>query len=156
MVQVWSLLRFSGLSFSPSEAQLHFFSHRLSSTWCWEIGDYIVHSNHGIGKYIGIKTLTKNGLRKDYLVLEYKECDKLYLPVEKIEFISKYSTKDGVKPKLNKLGTLEWVKTKQKVKLKVEQIAGELINLYAKREASQGFKFSADTEEQYKFENEFE
>ena len=119
------------------------------------IGDYVVHSVHGIGRYCGIKTLTKNGLKKDYLQIEYRDKDKLYIPVEKIEFINKYSNGDGVAPKLNKLGSTEWEKTKLRVKKKIENIAGDLLKLYAERERTQGFAFSKDTEEQAIFESQF-
>ena len=76
------------------------------------IGDYVVHVVHGIGIYKGIKTLVKNGLKKDYLTIEYKGEDKLYIPVEKLEFINKYSSNEGIQPKINKLGGTEWTKTK--------------------------------------------
>ena len=120
-----------------------------------KIGDYVVHNIHGIGKYLGIKTLEKNKLKKDYLIIEYRDKDKLYIPVEKIELISKYSANDDIKPKLNKLGSTEWIKTKKKVRDKLENIAGELLKLYAKREASEGFSFKKDDELQYQFEKEF-
>lgn len=119
------------------------------------IGDYIVHSVHGIGRYCGIKTLIKNGLKKDYLMLEYKGEDKLYIPVEKLELISKYSSSDGIAPKLNKLGGVEWHKTKLKARAKIEDIAGKLLTLYAERENSLGFAFKRDEEEQIQFEKEF-
>ena len=119
------------------------------------IGDYVVHSVHGIGRYCGIKTLTKNGLKKDYLQIEYRGNDKLYIPVEKIEFINKYSNGDGGIPKLNKLGSTEWEKTKLRVKKKIEIIAGDLLKLYAEREKTKGFAFSKDTEEQAIFEAQF-
>ena len=120
-----------------------------------EIGDYIVHNVHGIGRYCGIKTLVKNGLKKDYLMLEYKAGDKLYIPVEKLELISKYSASDGVAPKLNKLGGVEWQKTKLRVKNKIESIAADLLELYALRESTVGFAFKEDEEEQIQFEKEF-
>ena len=120
-----------------------------------EIGDYIVHNTHGIGRYLGIKTLVKNGLKKDYLVIEYKGSDKLYIPVEKIELISKYSSNDGVVPKINKLGGTEWTKTKLRIKKKLESIATDLLELYAKREASTGFAFNKDDENQIEFEKQF-
>ncbi len=119
------------------------------------IGDYIVHSIHGIGRYIGLKTLTKNGLKKDYLTIEYKDEDKLYIPVEKMEYISKYSSNEGIVPKINKLGTTEWQKTKLRVRKKLEDIAGKLLELYAAREASIGFAFEKDNEVQVAFEKEF-
>ena len=120
-----------------------------------QVGDYVVHNVHGIGKYLGIKTLIKNNLKKDYLIIEYKDNDRLYIPVEKIELISKYSANDSIEPKLNKLGGTEWIKTKQKLKKKLENIAGELLELYAKREASDGFSFKKDDKYQIEFENEF-
>ena len=120
-----------------------------------EIGDYIVHNVHGIGIYRGIKTLLKNGLKKDYLQLEYKNGDRLYIPVEKLELISKYASGDGVVPKLNKLGGTEWEKTKLRVRNKIENIAGELLKLYAERENVKGFAFLKDDETQIAFEKEF-
>lgn len=119
-------------------------------------GDYIVHYAHGIGRYLGLTTLNKNGLKKDYLQIEYKDGDKLYIPVEKIELITKYSSGDGIVPKLNKLNGTEWQKTKLRVKKKVESIAGDLIKLYAERENTQGFAFVKDDKNQLEFENEFE
>ena len=120
-----------------------------------EVGDYIVHSLHGIGRYIGIKTLTKNGFEKDYIQLEYKNNDKLYIPVEKLELITKYNSSDGLEPKLNKLGGVEWTKTKLRVKNKIESIAGDLLKLYAEREQIQGFAFNKDDENQIEFEKQF-
>ena len=120
-----------------------------------QVGDYIVHNVHGIGIYCGIKTLFKNGLKKDYLQLEYRDGDKLYIPVEKLELISKYSAKDGIEPKLNKLGGIEWEKTKLRVRKKIEDIAGDLLKLYAERENSIGFSFLKDDETQLNFESEF-
>lgn len=119
-------------------------------------GDYIVHQIHGIGRYNGMKTLTKNGLEKDYLMLEYKNNDKVYIPVEKIEMISKYSASDGVPPHLNKLGGTDWEKTKLRVRKKIENIAGDLLKLYAERESTEGIIFDMDSEEQLAFEKEFE
>ncbi len=121
-----------------------------------EPGDYVVHHTYGIGIYRGIKTLNKNGLKKDYLMIEYKGKEYLYIPVENIELISKYASKEGVAPKINKLNSAEWEKTKLRVKKKVESIALELLELYAKREASQGFAYIKDDDNQLAFENEFE
>ena len=119
------------------------------------IGDYVVHFAHGVGIYKGIKTLTKNGLKKDYLSVEYKDGDKLYIPVEKIEYLSKYSSNDSIPPKINKLGGTEWQKTKLHIKKKIESIAGDLLKLYSKRETSIGFKFPKDSDEQLEFERQF-
>ncbi len=120
-----------------------------------EIGDYIVHNVHGIGRYCGIKTLTKNNLKKDYLQLEYKGGDRLYIPVEKLELITKYSASDGAIPKLNKLGGTEWQKTKLRVRAKIENIAGDLLKLYAERESTKGFAFLKDDDVQTEFEKNF-
>ena len=120
-----------------------------------EIGDFIVHVNHGIGRYAGITTLNKNGLLKDYIMLVYRDDDKLYIPVEKIDFITKYSSSNGHEPTLSKLGGKDWEKIKNKVNKRIEDMAYELLDLYAKREASVGFSFSPDNELQYDFEKEF-
>lgn len=119
------------------------------------IGDYIVHQINGIGKYCGIKTLEKMGIKKDYLLLEYAGGDKLYVPVEKIDIINKYSNADSIVPKLSKLGSNEFSKIKLKVKAKVQIMAHDLLSLYAKREVSKGFKFLKDDENQILFEQEF-
>ncbi len=120
-----------------------------------EIGDYVVHITHGIGIYKGIKTLSKNGLKKDYITVEYKDEDKLYIPVEKLEFLNKYSSNEGVVPKINKLGGTEWTKTKIRIKNKIESIAGDLLKLYSERETQIGYAFPKDTVEQIEFEKEF-
>ena len=120
-----------------------------------EIGDYVVHNINGIGIYNGIKTLSQNGLLKDYIEILYQGKDKLYIPVEKINLINKYSGKEGAVPKINKLGSSEWTKTKIRVKSKVKNIASDLIKLYAEREMQKGFAFSKDNELQEMFEREF-
>ena len=120
-----------------------------------EIGDYIVHSLHGLGVYNGIKTLKQGDFLKDYLEILYQGKDKLYIPVEKIDLISKYTGKEGEAPKINKLGGTEWQKTKLRVKNKVKDIAEKLLKLYAIREMKQGFQFSKDNELQEMFESEF-
>jgi len=121
-----------------------------------EIGDYVVHGKHGIGRYLGIKTVPKNGIKKDYLMIEYKGNDKLYIPVEKLDYITKYSGKEGASPKLNKLGSHDWEKTKARARKHAEDMAEELLELYAIRESQKGFAFIEDTKEQYEFESEFE
>ena len=120
-----------------------------------KVGDYIVHVSHGIGVYQGIRTLNKNGLKKDYLTVEYLDGDKLYIPVEKLELINKYSSNEGVSPKINKLGGKEWAKTKLHIQKKIESIAGDLLKLYSEREMAKGFAFKKDTEEQIEFEKNF-
>ncbi|MFA5603866.1 MAG: transcription-repair coupling factor [Bacilli bacterium] len=119
------------------------------------IGDYIVHETHGIGQYCGMTKVSKNGFDKDYLLIQYRGKDKLYVPVEKIENIKKYSSNGNAVPKLNKLGSVEWAKTKLHVKQKIESIAASLLKLYAERESSKGFAFDEDSVEQLEFEKEF-
>jgi len=119
------------------------------------IGDFIVHNTHGIGKYLGIVTLTKKGLKKDYITLMYKGGDKLYIPVEKIDLISKYASNNS-NPKLSKLGGVEWKNIKNKTKTKVNNIAKELLKISAARKIIKGFSFDVDSEEQVIFENQFE
>ena len=119
------------------------------------VGDYVVHFSHGIGVYQGIRTLTKNGLKKDYITIEYKGGDKLYIPVEKLEFINKYSSNEGIQPKINELGGSEWTKTKLRIKKKIENIAGDLLKLYSEREMAIGYAFEKDTLEQIEFEKSF-
>ncbi|MDD2518508.1 MAG: transcription-repair coupling factor [Bacilli bacterium] len=119
------------------------------------VGDYIVHEIHGIGQYCGMTKVKKNGFDKDYLLIQYRGKDKLYVPVEKIENIKKYSSSGNGVPKLNKLGSIEWAKTKLRVKQKIENIAASLLKLYAERESSKGFAFDEDGIEQLEFEKEF-
>ena len=132
------------------------YSSKIKSISSLEIGDYVVHITNGIGIYNGIKTLTQNNLKKDYLEILYAGNDKLYIPVEKIELIGKFTGKEGMSPKINKLGSSEWEKTKLRVRNKVSNIAKQLLELYAKREMQKGFAFSKDNELQTMFENEFE
>lgn len=121
-----------------------------------KIGDYVVHSSYGIAKYLGIVTLTVKGLKKDYLHLLYKDNDKLYVPVENIEYITKYSSNEGAIPKLSKLGGTDWAKQKARIKSKVKDIAKELLETSAKRKLLPGFAFMPDDENQALFESKFE
>lgn len=118
-------------------------------------GDYVVHINHGIGKYIGIETLEINGVHKDFLHIRYAGTDKLYIPVDQIDTVQKYVGSEGKEPKLYKLGGTDWKKTKAKVQASVDDIADELIKLYAEREISKGFAFSKDDDMQRDFETSF-
>lgn len=120
-----------------------------------KIGDYVVHVQHGIGQYIGIQTLETNGTHKDFLMIAYRGDDKLYVPIDKIQLVQKFVGSEGAKPKIHKLGTSDWEKTKAKVKKSVKDIADKLIKIYAKREHLPGYAFSKDTLEQHAFENAF-
>ena len=118
-------------------------------------GDYIVHVHHGIGKYIGIETLEINGNFKDYLQIRYRADDKLFVPIDQIDLIQKYVGSEDKEPKLHKLGGVEWKKTKTKVAKAVQDIADDLIKLYAEREAAKGFAFSPDDAQMREFEESF-
>ena len=119
------------------------------------VGDYVVHNIHGIGIYNGIKTLTLHDVTKDYLEVLYQGTDKIYIPVEKIDLLSKYSGQEGVIPKVHKLGGSEWEKTKARVRSKVTDMADKLLALYAERESRKGFAFSKDCDLSYEFERNF-
>ncbi len=118
-------------------------------------GDFIVHYDHGIGRYLGIKTMTLNEHTNDYITLSYKGDDTLYIPVENIHLIQKYVAHEGVRPKVNKLGSGDWAKTKQRVRKKAKDIAKHLIELYAKREQAKGFAYSKDPDIMNQFEADF-
>lgn len=120
-----------------------------------EKGDFIVHIDHGIGQYIELCTLIKNGLKKDYIKLLYADGDILYLPVEKIDKITKFNGREGAAIRLDKLGTDSWNKKKARVRSKLENIAGDLIRVSAERENSKGYAFSHDDENQILFESKF-
>ena len=111
------------------------------------IGDYVVHSQHGIGIYNGVITLTKNGLKKDYIQINYQGNDKIYIPVEKISTIFKYAGKEGSMPKLDRLNSTSWVKKKRELRNKIKDISGELIKLYAARNNVKGTPFKSYAEE---------
>ncbi|WP_080843559.1 transcription-repair coupling factor [Cytobacillus gottheilii] len=129
---------------------------RIKSYSELKIGDYVVHVNHGIGKYIGIETLEINGVHKDYLHIRYQGSDKLYVPVEQIDLVQKYVASESKEPKIYKLGGNDWKRVKKKVQSSVEDIADDLIKLYAERESSKGYAFSPDGEMQRDFEAAFQ
>lgn len=120
-----------------------------------KVGDYVVHVNHGIGKYLGIETLVLNGVHKDYLHIKYQADDKLYVPIEQIDLVQKYAVSEGSDPKIYKLGGNDWKRVKKKVESSVKDIADDLIKLYAEREASKGYAFSPDGDMQKEFELSF-
>ena len=118
-------------------------------------GDYLVHDHYGIGIYKGIETMLNNGVHRDYILIEYKNSDKLYLPLEQFKLVRKYVSKEGVVPKLNKLGSKEWEKTKAKINERVNEIAEKLVALYSARAQKEGFAFEEDDDVQLSFENDF-
>lgn len=119
-------------------------------------GDLVVHSGHGIGRFIGINKLEFDGVTKDYITIQYAGTDKLYIPVTQLDMVSKYiGPRDNSGVKLSKLSSGEWQKTRSNVKRAVKDMAHELIALYAKREKSPGFAFYPDDELQRDFEDRF-
>jgi len=119
------------------------------------VGDYVVHVNHGIGKYTGVETLEIGGVHKDYFLVRYAGADKIYVPTDQVYLLQKYIGSEGEAPRLNKMGGSEWSKAKSRAKAAVADLARELLVLYAKRELEQGYQFEADTPWQREFEDAF-
>ncbi len=121
------------------------------------IGDYVVHVEHGIAQYLGLKEIVQDGLAIEFMILEFAEQAKLYVPLTRLDLIQKYrSTDTGPAPVLNKLGSQQWVKTKARVRKAMQDMAGELLVLYAQRHTAQGTAFSKDNEFQREFEDSFD
>ena len=118
-------------------------------------GDYVVHENHGIGVYQGIEKIEVDKIVKDYMKISYAEGGVLYIPVAQMDLIQKYAGADAKKPRLNKLGTVQWGKTKSQVKKAVQAVAEDLVKLYATRQQSEGFVYGPDTVWQKEFEEMF-
>ena len=118
-------------------------------------GDYVVHVDHGIGRFSGLSKMSIDGTERDYLVLEYAAGDRLYVPTDQIGRVSRYIGSSDQAPILNRLGTQEWQRTKKRVEQSVADIAQELLNLYATRELTPGFAFSPDTLWQQELEASF-
>ncbi|MDF1616474.1 transcription-repair coupling factor [Petrocella sp. FN5] len=118
-------------------------------------GDYVVHENHGVGVFKGIEKIEVEGIGKDFIKISYKDDGNLYIATTQLDAIQKYIGAEGKKPKLNKLGTGEWKATKERVKGAVEEIAKDLVALYAKREMAKGYRYEKDTVWQNEFEEMF-
>jgi transcription-repair coupling factor (superfamily II helicase) len=121
------------------------------------IGDYVVHVEHGIAQYQGLKEIAQDGLSVEFMILEFAEAAKLYVPLTRLDLIQKYrSTDAGPAPVLNRLGSQQWTKTKARVRKAMQDMAGELLKLYAERTTAQGTAFSKDNEFQREFEDSFD
>ncbi len=120
-----------------------------------KIGDYVVHMSHGIGQYMGVERLKTEEVERDYILLRYADGAKVYVPVDRFELLQKYVVEEGRSPKINKLGGSDWQKTKLKAKASVEQLAEQLLEIYAKRQSQPGFAFSSDDHWQKEFEEAF-
>ena len=119
------------------------------------IGDYVVHSVHGIGKYIGLKTIESEGIHKDYIEIAYVGTDRLFLPASNLDQLQKYIGNEGEVPRIHKMGGSDWHKVKVKAQKSIDDLADKLVELYAKREIVQGFPFLPDTPWQQEFEDDF-
>jgi len=121
------------------------------------VGDYVVHVEHGIAQYQGLKEIVQDGLSVEFMILEFAEAAKLYVPLTRLDLIQKYrSTDAGPAPVLNRLGSQQWSKTKARVRKAMQDMAGELLKLYASRATAQGTAFSKDNEFQKEFEDSFD
>ena len=121
------------------------------------IGDYVVHVEHGIAQYQGLKEIAQDGLSVEFMILEFAEGAKLYVPLTRLDLIQKYrSTDTGPAPVLNRLGTQQWTKTKTRVRKAMQEMAAELLKLYAQRHTAEGTAFSKDNEFQREFEDAFD
>ena len=119
------------------------------------VGDYVVHEEHGLGIYRGIEKVERDKVIKDYIKVEYGDGGNLYLPATRLESIQKYAGADAKKPRLNRLGGTEWNKTKTRVKGAVQEIAKDLVKLYAARQEKEGYQYGSDTVWQREFEELF-
>jgi transcription-repair coupling factor (superfamily II helicase) len=119
------------------------------------VGDYVVHENHGLGIYRGIEKVEVDHVTKDYMKIEYAGSSSLYVPATQLDVIQKYADSDAKMPKLNKLGTQEWNRTKSRVRSAVKVIAQDLVKLYSERQRKEGFTYSEDTVWQREFEEMF-
>ena len=120
------------------------------------VGDYVVHVEHGIGMYQGLKELQQGDATGEFMVLEFAEAAKLYVPLTRLDLIQKYRSSEGVKPPLSRLGGAAWAKTKARVKKAMQDMADELLKLYATRKAAQGYAYAGDSQWQKEFEDSFE
>ena len=131
-----------------SGAQLQYFSEIKA-------GDYVVHSVHGIGRYIGVENVLVDGVHRDYLLLAYAGDDKLYVPVEQVGMLHKYVGNEGQSPRLSKMGGADWKRVQSKARAAITELAEELLRLYAQRKIVPGHAFAEDTEWQRDFEERF-
>jgi transcription-repair coupling factor (superfamily II helicase) len=121
-----------------------------------QVGDYVVHVEHGIGQYQGLKEINQGDGTAEFMLLEYAEAARLYVPLTRLDLVQKYRSSEGAKPVLNHLGTAHWAKTKARVRKAMKDMTDELLKLYAQRQTAQGHAFPADTEWMKEFEDAFE
>jgi len=121
-----------------------------------QVGDYVVHVEHGIGQYQGLKEINQGDGNAEFMLLEYAEGARLYVPLTRLDLVQKYRSSEGAKPPLSHLGTAAWAKTKARVRKAMKDMADELLKLYAERKTAEGHAFSADNEWIREFEDAFE
>ena len=121
-----------------------------------QVGDYVVHVEHGIGQYQGLKEINQGDGNAEFMVLEYADAAKLYVPLTRLDLVQKYRSAEGAKPVLNHLGSATWAKTKARVRKAMKDMTEELLKLYAQRRAAQGHSFPPDNEWMREFEDAFE
>lgn len=121
-----------------------------------QAGDYVVHIEHGIGQYQGLKEINQGDGNAEFMLLEYADAARLYVPLTRLDLVQKYRSAEGAKPVLSHLGTATWAKTKARVRKAMKDMADELLKLYAERKTAQGNAFSADNEWMHEFEDAFE
>ncbi len=119
-------------------------------------GDYVVHTTHGIGKFLGLREITQGDQKGDFMLLEYSGESKLYVPLTRMDLVQKFRGAGEAKPQLDRLGGSTWSRTKSRVKAKMRDMADELLKLYAERRMAEGFAFSSDSNWQREFEDSFE
>lgn len=146
----------SGVAGGRRKKQKKYEGRRISGLNELCVGDYVVHESHGIGIYRGLEHIERDGSGKDYIKIEYADGGNLYLPATKLELVQKYAGAEAKRPKLNRLNGSEWAKTRQKVGKSVQNIAKELVELYAKRNGGQGYRYEPDTVWQKEFEELFQ
>jgi transcription-repair coupling factor (superfamily II helicase) len=120
-----------------------------------KLGDFVVHQQHGVGRFAGIRTLGEGEQKGDFMLLEYANDAKLYVPLTRLDLVTKFRGGEGQAPSLDKMGGVTWAKTKSKVKAKMRDMADELLKLYAQRKSAKGFGFSKDSNWQREFEDSF-
>ncbi len=137
----------------PGKSQLAAFAADIADL---KPGDFVVHTTHGVGQFLGIREIVQGDQRGDFMVLEYAAESKLYVPLTRLDLVTKYRGAGEAKPHLDRLGGVTWEKTKSRVKAKMRDMADELLRLYAQRRMAKGFSFSADSNWQREFEDAFE
>ena len=136
----------------PTKSQLAAFAADIADL---KPGDFVVHTTHGVGQFLGIREIAQGDQKGDFMVLEYAGESKLYVPLTRLDLVQKYRGAGEAKPHLDRMGGVTWAKTKSRVKAKMRDMADELLKLYAKRRMAQGFSFSSDSNWQREFEDAF-